>query len=502
MINANTSNRPMKTVHKFSLAVISSILIFVIAYAAILHRYSAQGWLKYWNDDAVTSDYDAVFLQDFTSESLSVTQRYDALFSYFLRGFVDNATPNYERVNYPGAGSIRGFSVSGIEGFARTTPLFAAWIYSGRDPIYQSKYLDKKVDLISIIKQGLLAGTNPNSPQYWGDFIKFDQKTVEAVDISRVLWLTKAQIWDTLNQKEKDQIANWLQKAMTAKVPGNNWLLFPVVIGVTLESLGYTPAIQYTSFYEQFKLSYKGNGWFYDVPEGIDYYNAWGMTYDLFWINLIAPKFDTSFISKVIDESANLVTHLISPKGVPIMGRSVCYRTAIPAPIMIANYRDPQKMNNGVARRSLDVVWQYFIKNGALKNGRLTQGYLGDDLRLVDVYTGPGSCHWGTRSLVIAMLNPSDSHFWTDSESPLPVEREDFALSFPELGWTVTGKKQTSEIVIEIAANTKQSVAIEEITLYHKLKSLVFMRPFGPDNHVAKYEQRLYSSENPFPLQK
>jgi hypothetical protein len=169
---------------------------------------------------------------------------------------------------------------------------------------------------------------------------------------------------------------------------------------------------------------------------------------------------------------------------------------------MIANYQDPQKMNNGMARRSLDVVWQYFIKNGALKNGHLTQGYLGDDLRFVDVYTGPGSCHWGTRSLVVAMLNPPDSHFWTDSESPLPVESEDFVLNLPELGWTVTGKKPTGEIVIEITANTSQSVEIEEITPYLRLKSLFFMRPFGPENHAAKYEQRFYSNETPFPLLK
>ncbi len=502
MINIPTLSGVIKPTRKLSLAVMSILLIMVIAYAAILLRYGAQGWLKYWNDDTVNYDYNEIFVKDFMSKSSSATQRYDALFSYFLRGFVDNATPNFERINYPGAGSIRGFSVSGIEGFARTAPLLAAWIYSGRDPIYQSKYLDKKIDLITTIKQGLLTGTDPNSPDYWGNFTMFDQKTVEAVDISRVLWLTKRQIWDSLTPAEKDRIANWLQKAMAAKVPDNNWLLFPVVIGVTLENLGYTPAIPYMNFYEQFKLRYKSNGWFYDTPEGIDYYNAWGMTYDLFWINLIAPAFDSDFINKANSDSASLVTHLISPAGIPIMGRSVCYRTAIPSPIMIANYQDPQKMSNGVARRSLDVVWQYFITHGALKNGRLTQGYFGDDLRFVDVYTGPGSCHWGTRSLVIAMLNPPASDFWTDKESTLPVETEDFALHLPELGWSVTGKKATGEIVIEITANTERSVAIEDITLYRKLKSLVFMRPFGPENHAVKYEQRFYSNKNPFPLYK
>jgi len=45
----------------------------------------------------------------------------------------------------------------------------------------------KSYDIVTMTQQGLLAGTDPSSPNYWGDIHDDDQRIVEAADIARVL---------------------------------------------------------------------------------------------------------------------------------------------------------------------------------------------------------------------------------------------------------------------------------------------------------------------------
>jgi hypothetical protein len=116
---------------------------------------------------------------------------------------------------------------------------------------------------------------------------------------------------------------------------------------------------------------------------------AWGITYDLFWLHLVKPDFDGEFISDVLTQSALLTAHLIGLRGVPILGRSVIYRTAVPVPLLAESIADPSAATCGRARRALDAVWRYFIAHGCLRNGTLTQGYFDSDPRLVERYMVP-----------------------------------------------------------------------------------------------------------------
>lgn len=62
-----------------------------------------------------------------TENSLEVTLRYKALFRYFANGFVKYRSLSGALVHYPGAKSIHGLTIEGLEGFARFFPLAAAW---------------------------------------------------------------------------------------------------------------------------------------------------------------------------------------------------------------------------------------------------------------------------------------------------------------------------------------------------------------------------------------
>jgi len=428
-------------------------------------------------------------------------RRFAGLFAYFSAGFLEHVSPGRARVHFAGAGSINGKSVTGLEGFARTGTLLAAWIYSEREG--SARWAE-------LLRTGILNGVNPRSPEYWGDPADNGQRTVEAADIARILWLSRARIWDRLGADQQHMITRWLAAAAARPTPSSNWMLFPVVIHVVLAKLHASmPAAdpppaellaRAHTVFTDYRQYYLGRGWFYDKPYGVDYYNTWGITYDLFWIHTVDPTFEPEFIVAALAQSAELTQYLISPQGIPIMGRSVCYRTAVPVPLIAATFLGPDAFPAGRAVRGLDVVWRYFIAHDSLRDGALTQGYFDTDLRWLDPYSGAGSCHWGLRSLVLAFMHPAGDEFWRAAPQPLPIEVADYRLELSKLGWIVDGRRDTAEITVTIPANSADVSAAEPYTWLMRTVDSFSRRPHRPKNHEIKYESRHYSSATPFPL--
>jgi hypothetical protein len=159
---------------------------------------------------------------------------------------------------------------------------------------------------------------------------------------------------------------------------------------------------------------------------------------------------------------------------------------------------DPVEVSPGLARRALDATWDYFVDHGVLREGTLTMGYLNSDPRIVDRYSGAGSCHWGLRSLTLAfMVSPSDA-FWTSAAQPLPVETSDYRLDLPKLDWTVQGTQATQDIEITIGANTNNIVTVSPFSLYRPAGEAIVHRPLRPDNFQLKYWLSKYDAIHPF----
>jgi hypothetical protein len=474
-------------------------LFGLIRLHSIVRQDSVEGWTLYRRMADKPQPIDQQSSLAFLDRAASDAARFDTLFSYFFRGFVVNAGSDFARIHYPGLPSMSGYSVSGLEGFARTAPLFAAWLYSGRPRDIIDRQTGKSYDVVTLLQNGLLAGTDPSSPNYWGDIHDDDHRIVEAADIARVLWLTRDKIWVRLDEAKKKRLATWLLQTKTARISfRNNWILFPVVVEAFLKNVGYLEEFDHRNF-DEFKTNYLQNGWFRDGPNGrVDYYNAWGISYDIYWIHLFDPFFDQEFIKSVLTDSGALTLHLISPRGIPIMGRSICYRTGIPSAVIIGSILAPAAVSPGLARRALDATWDYFVDHGVLREGTLTMGYLNSDPRIVDRYSGAGSCHWGLRSLTLAfMASPSDP-FWTSAAEPLPVETSDYRLDFPKLDWTIQGTQATRDIEITIGANTNDVVTVSAFSIYRQVMEAIVHRPMRPENVQVKYGLRNYNARHPF----
>jgi len=477
----------------------SAALIALLSGAAA-YRLASKPWRQY-APCAAGEGAEARVRTEFLSDA-PPEQRYRAVFMYFARGFLRHVA-GLSRVQYCGAGSFNSYAINGLEGFARTAPLLAAWMYSGHGELIQDPL--EPIDLATILKTGILAGVDPRSRDYWGDIGDKDQRIVEAADIARTLWLTRASIWQHLTEEEKRRVTQWLLPATRAATPQNNWILFPITVDLVLASLD-APAnnAELTARahrdFEKYKRFYSESGWFVDGSDGVDFYNTWGITYELFWIHEIASDFEPEFITRAIADSATLTEHLISPQGVPIMGRSVCYRTSVPVPVVAASLSTPPEAAPGVALRALDSVWRYFLVHDAISDGALTQGYFGPDLRFLDRYSGGGSCQWGLRSLVLAFMHGAGDRFWTDPPGRLPVEVSDYRLEYPKLGWTVTGHGSTGEITIEIVKNAEVINRPDPYTRFDELLETILRRPMRPNNYRVKYASRYYSSAHPFPV--
>ena len=471
--------------------------------AAFFRRLRAhrrvEGWYKPLPTSAWFRAHGPELVRRFGDEKIPDAERYRTLFNYFLAGFLEFVTRSGERVHYPGLKGMRGHSVEGLEGFARTAPLLAAWLSSGRpSAVEDPRWPGRLVDLRHLLRRAVLTGTDPRSPVYWGDMADRDQRIVEAADIALLLWLSRNQVWSSFSPLEREQVAGWLRQVERNAPYRNNWLLFRVQVIETLRALGM-PADERLSAetYLIYKQLYLGFGWFDDPPGGVDYYNAWGISYSLFWIDQLNPDFDPTFIREALRESALLLLHLVGLNGVPIMGRSMCYRLAIPAPILMQSSLDARSIDPGQARRALDVVWRHFVDRGALAQGRVEQGYYGRDPRLIEPYLGPGSCQWSVRSLVLAFLQPEASAFWQNPQQALPIELGDYRFELPALGWVVEGHRASGEIVIRVPANCHEKHCVEEHTMVRRLAELLLAAPFRPDNHKAKYFNPAYSSATP-----
>lgn len=420
------------------------------------------------------------------------------LAQYYTTG-AHSFTTKPGHIVYPGESGTRGICIEGLEGFARIAPLLATL-----GSFHQHSMQDlnnRTINPLTFVIEGMTAGTNPDSASYWGNIGDYDQRLVEASDIAITLFIIHSKHPELISNQLKEQVVKWLSPASKVARYGGNWCLFKIVILSCLQILtnrSYSEMI--TSEFEYFEKMHQGKGWFADGINGeIDYYNAWQMQYKLYWINQINPSLSAHNITTYNLDFSSIYKYLISPQGIPIFGRSICYRLAVSTPLVISAIYEKQYW--GLAKRSFNVTHQYFIKNGALRSGRPTQGYFSQAPHVLENYSGRGSALWSSRSLTMLLQFPPDHAYWETSESPLPVEVNSYEKEYDYLGMTVSGDKNTQEIILRRSASRFNISDIEYQALqpkrWREFAQVILRRPLREENFPLKYGQKAYSSHHP-----
>lgn len=140
-----------------------------------------------------------------------------------------------------------------LEGFAR--PLWLVPFLAGE---VQDLNLDSWVD-------GLQAGTDPDSSEYWGDLRDFDQRMVEMESIAVAL-LARPHIYlKRMSEISKGNLVKWLSQMNDHKMPQNNWLWFRVFVNLALTKTLGVPREnvqgQITSDLDILETFQLGDGW-------------------------------------------------------------------------------------------------------------------------------------------------------------------------------------------------------------------------------------------------
>lgn len=366
------------------------------------------------------------------------------------KGIIDNASPEYARQRIPGPHSHHGLLADELEGFTRSFIMAGPWLSSSKTGVF---YLDgKKIDLADFYRRGILSGTDPSNPEYWGDITDYAQHLVEMASLAWSLYLSKDFIWDSFSIREKRQIADYLYTCTKAKYHQNNWLLFNIVTNAVLKKLGMPYSQEQIDENINFCDSmYLGNGWYRDGNVNrIDYYNAWAFHYYyLIWAFLDGdskPDIAEKHRKRVNDLFNNFIYFVSGDGSVPVFGRSMIYRFAYLAPFVIAEKLGYLSAKPGLVRNFCSSTFKFFFSHAILTDDNfLSMGFLKPCSAMLEHYSCGGSPYWAAKAFNIFLIEEDDP-FWTDKEEELPIQKGDYSKPIKEAGLILVGRKSTGHV--------------------------------------------------------
>ncbi|WP_330465518.1 DUF2264 domain-containing protein [Streptomyces longwoodensis] len=310
----------------------------------------------------------------------------------------------------------------GLEGYARTL-LLAAF---RRDERVLARYAD-----------GLAAGP----AGVWPRIEDRGQPLVEAASVALALRLTRALLWDRLDDAVRQRTADWLADALTARPWPCNWELFPVTVGGFLASAGHEVEASRAAVergLERIEQWYVGDGWYTDGDgRKFDYYNGWAMhLYPVLHAWLADDRERLAAYGTRLSGHLAHYARLFGADGAPVrQGRSLTYRFAATAPLWLGALTGHTPLPPGETRRLASGALKYFLERGAVDSrGLLTLGWHGPDESVLQGYSGPASPYWASKGF-LGLLLPADHPVWTAQEEPGPAEREDAASGLAAPNW-------------------------------------------------------------------
>lgn len=124
-------------------------------------------------------------------------------------------------------GTVYSEATREVEAFLRPLWGFGPYLVDEDDAELASDYL-----------KGIVAGTDPQSDEYWGTVTDYDQLIVEMASISTTLLLNPEKIWGRLTSMEQTNLAEWLFTVNSRKIPKNNWYFFRILVNIALKKCG------------------------------------------------------------------------------------------------------------------------------------------------------------------------------------------------------------------------------------------------------------------------
>ncbi|HZP59500.1 MAG TPA: DUF2264 domain-containing protein [Opitutaceae bacterium] len=377
-------------------------------------------------------------------------RHWEEIFQALMKGIVDSASPGGARQRIPGPRSHHGLLADELEGFTRSMIMAGPWLNSSKDGKYSEK--GGKVDVGAFYRKGILAGTDPKHPEYWGDIVDFAQHLVEMAALAWGLHLSKRLVWDKFSAAEQKQVADYMFQCTKVKYHQNNWLLFNVITNTVLKTLGmpYSQE-QIDANLQACDHMYIGDGWYRDGNiNRIDYYNAWAfLYYYLQWVILDGdskPDVAEKHKERVRLFARDLRYFYAGDGSVPCFGRSMIYRFGFLSPLALGQYLGCLDIPAGEVKTLCNGVMKFFFANEILtEQNHLSMGFLRPCAEILEHYSCGGSPYWATKAFNLLMLQPEDP-FWKTKEEKLPIHRESYSVPLRSAGLLLVGNQKTGHV--------------------------------------------------------
>lgn len=328
-----------------------------------------------------------------------------------------------------GAGTTYKRSTINMEGFSRPLwALSAFWAGRGEDDNFESIY-----------QQGVVAGTNPKSDEYWGKCNDYDQLLVEMAAIACTLALAPEKIYTPLAKDEQKNLIKWLNQINEKEIPNCNWHFFRVLVNVAFIKLGVAHDEEKLSHsLAQIESYYIGDGWYMDgASEQKDYYISFAMHFYGLLYAVIMEKEDAKR-AKVFKERATIFAkdfiYWFDEKGAALpFGRSLTYRFAQSSFWSACVFAEIEPFSIGVMKGLITRNLNWWLDTDMFdRENILTVGYAYQNLMMSERYNGAGSPYWGMKTFLFLALD--DEHpFWKAKAEPLPKLEEVYPIKLADM---------------------------------------------------------------------
>jgi hypothetical protein len=350
-----------------------------------------------------------------------------------------------------GQASNHGAQADRLESFARPCLLAAHWLASERDATEKLS----RAEIAAWFRRGLVVGTAPSSPEYWGPTANHHQHTVEMTALTLALQMARPFLWEPLSKSEREQVARWFASIRGAGLHRNNHMFFGVMTLAFLNQEGFgrssdAPVMRHLlDVLESMAL---GGGWFIDgMNETVDYYQAYAFHYYGPWWAKLYGHADPKRAQRWKDWTGQFLKdyiHFFAASGEnPPFGRSQCYRFAATAPFGVAEFCGVSAIPPGQARRVCTRNLDFFLRRDVLqKQGALSLGWTDEFPEITEAYSCAGSPYWAAKAFAPLLL-ASKHRFWQAKEEPLPSEKSDFQMAVPQAGLVVRSHDGEVEVL-------------------------------------------------------
>jgi hypothetical protein len=336
----------------------------------------------------------------------------------------------------PAAAQLPGVSGPGrvpwIEGFARMSVAWGAWLHEPTNPPHVI-YRGHRHDIADLVARGLADATDPKHPAWWGAIADRDQRIVEAAEVATALLLGGRRLraaLDRVDPNAHDRVIDWLAQVDGRDVWPDNWVLFPMMTALVRRQAGRPIADSaIDDAVDWMSAHHAGDGWYRDgAGHALDLYTGWAIHWHLLWWATSPdgerrPASRATIVRRARAWLAGTAPMVAADGAYPRFGRSLGYRFAVAAPFVQGALLGIDPLAPGVARRLASGVVANAVAGGAIDPASdwFRVGVGGARPAVVEAYVTPGAVAWAAHAL-LALAMPAGHAFWSEAESPLPAD--------------------------------------------------------------------------------